>query len=43
MLKDLLKDDNAEVKLNVINGLAVIAKVVGAEVILEKSLTEQLS
>ena len=37
---DLLKDDNAEVKLNVIGGLEQIAKIVGADVILQKSFTE---
>ena len=40
---DLLKDDNAEVKLNVIGGLEQIAKIVGQEVMLKNTFTDQLS
>jgi len=36
---ELLKDDNSEVKLNVVKGLIKIAKVVGAELLSNQLLT----
>lgn len=33
ILMDLIKDDNADVKLNVVSGMKNVAKVIGAEIL----------
>ena len=33
ILMDLIKDDNADVKLNVVSGIKNVAKVIGAEIL----------
>jgi len=42
MLLDLLGDDNAEVKLNVIEGLLKICKIIGPD-ILDTGIMQELS
>lgn len=39
ILMELLKDDNSEVKLNVVKGLVKIAKVIGVELLSPQLLT----
>lgn len=39
ILNELLKDDNSEVKLNVVSGLVKIANVIGAELLNPSLLT----
>ena len=39
ILNELLKDDNSEVKLNVVSGLVKIANVIGTELLAPNLLT----
>jgi len=39
MLMDLIKDDNAEVKLNVINGLKKISNIIGTDILQQNFIT----